>query len=334
MYRWVSMVLICATCTSVYAGSPDWHWTNPKPQGNTLNGLWMATSDEGWAVGEFVIMHWDGSAWSVHAVDMSWYLSNIYGFAENDIWASGSHGLLLHWNGASWQTVMLETTGYQLGAIWGFRSDDVWMQTSTKGILYHFDGSEWALFDTGLDHHFIGFWGAAADDVWAIGDAGVLLHWDGNTWTQEYLSHSFLSDIFGTSANDVRAIGTIVVGDLIIGMVFRWDGTEWTIEEDYLDPTIDCIWGAESDDVWIAGGGTVMYHWDGSAWNHDAPDTHGAIFDMAGLSGADIWGCGAAGTLIHWDGTRWHQVLETPGMCSAVDDLFALLFESDYMKSI
>ncbi|HPQ42436.1 MAG TPA: hypothetical protein PLV45_18835, partial [bacterium] len=231
MVLWMCLVLLCVASAAVsaaaYAGSPGWHWTNPKPQGNSLSGLWMAAPDDVWGVGGFVVMHWDGDDWSTHASEPTWYLTDIFGFSRDDIWASGSSGLLLHWDGISWQTVTLETTGY-LGAIWGYRPDDIWMDTSMKGILYHYDGSGWEQFDTGLDRHFIKFWGAASDDIWAIGDEGSMLHWDGKAWTEVYLSYCFMRDIFGVSGTDIRAIGLKTIyyppdEYFKYGWVFRWD---------------------------------------------------------------------------------------------------------------
>lgn len=291
-------------------GTPGWHWSNPRPQGNILNSIWMAAPDDAWAVGEFTIMHWDGSEWSIHSTDLSWYLTDIFGFSANDIWASGSDGLLLHWDGVSWQTVTLETTGY-LGAIWGYTPDDVWMNTSIQGTLYHFDGSCWEMFDTGTGRSFRKFWGSANDNIWAIGNEGTLLHWNGTDWLEYVATGYVLKDIFGVSESEIWAIGYSCIcywPDVYYeyGLAMRWDGSDWQVETtSWLDPEISCIWGAGEDDVWIGGSGTPMYHWNGTRWIASDPDTHWYVYEMDGVSADDIWGCGAGGHLVHWDGEDW-----------------------------
>lgn len=363
----VEALLLCIVpvfilCMKVSASSPAWHWVNPKPQGNSLQSVWCAAADDAWAVGNYVIMHWDGCEWVIHSSDTSWHLTSIIGFSEDDIWVSGS--MLLHWDGAAWQVVTLEPS-VNLGPVWGFRNDDIWLGTSERGMLYHFDGSGWDLLDTGTGRNFKGFWGAAADDIWAFGDQGTLLHWNGAIWS-EYLDTGFsFSDIHGFSATDIRVIGYASPPDQypMYGLVMKWDGTGWEIEQGWLDPEIWCIWGAAPDDAWIGGSVNGMYHWDGEEWRLEEPDSGWPLYDMDGTSGTDIRSCGAHGTLVHrngsgwqadhsgspatvydicslspwdawsvrenasvgissvhhWDGSRWHQVLEAPGMFSAVD---------------
>jgi hypothetical protein len=308
LIRCVCIMIMWTACAGVCTGSPGWHWLNPEPQGNFLNAVWVAAPDDAWAVGEYAIMHWDGSDWSVHMMDKSLYLRSIFGFSEDNIWASGSNDLLLHWDGSAWQKVPLETTGY-LGTIWGISPDDIWMATNIKGMLYHFDGTIWELFDTGTEQLFSKFWGAAADDIWAIGDQGSLLHWNGESWSVEDKTFYYLDDIHGVSETDIRVIGCY---DFYyppfykFGVVLRWDGTEWEIEDGWLNPDMSCIWGAAPDDFWIGGNGMAMYHWDGKQWKIFDFDNKWHVYDMGGTSGTDIWGCGAAGTLVHMDGTGWN----------------------------
>lgn len=49
-----------------------------------------------------VILHYDGKTWNHHYHGHNQFLTGIYGFSDNDIFAIGNHGLILHYNGDSW----------------------------------------------------------------------------------------------------------------------------------------------------------------------------------------------------------------------------------------
>jgi len=69
-------------------------------------------------------------------------------------------------------------------------------------------------------------WGSAWNDVWAVGEAGVVLHYDGGTWsladTSSLPIHQDLFGIGGRFANDVAAVGANGYG-------ITWDGAGWEI---------------------------------------------------------------------------------------------------------
>src|SRR5207237_5473138 len=51
-------------------------------------------------------------------------------------------------------------------------------------------------------------WGSGASDVWAVGDMGVILHWNGSGWSQVPSGTTkYLRCIWGRSSNDVWAVG-------------------------------------------------------------------------------------------------------------------------------
>ncbi len=92
--------------------------TNP----NYLNAITVVSATDVWAVGYYasgtnmtptLILHWDGSAWSVvpsPSVAASFnYLASVDGVAANDVWTVGyavqnsiAHTLILHWDGSAW----------------------------------------------------------------------------------------------------------------------------------------------------------------------------------------------------------------------------------------
>jgi hypothetical protein len=81
---------------------------------NDLYGVTCAASNDCWAVGEanqasdnqILILHWDGTAWSIANAPMSSSsLINVTCSSSTDCWAAGQRygpTLLVHWDGTSW----------------------------------------------------------------------------------------------------------------------------------------------------------------------------------------------------------------------------------------
>ena len=75
-----------------------------------LLGIWMASAEDGWAVGDNGrILHWDGKRWNIVETEWTTALRGIYGVASNDVWAVGTAGHIIHWNGEEWEEVETET---------------------------------------------------------------------------------------------------------------------------------------------------------------------------------------------------------------------------------
>ena len=44
-------------------------------------------------------------------------------------------------------------------------------------MIVHWNGTAWATFPNKTDDLLRSVWGAASDDVWAVGNSGVILHY-------------------------------------------------------------------------------------------------------------------------------------------------------------
>ncbi len=140
-------------------------------------------------------------------------------------------------------------------------------------------------------------WAAAADDVWAVGNDGIIMHWDGRAWTSRRIpgvSTDFWT-VWGSGPQDVW-----VGGD---GTTYRWNGTAFTQVTGPYEAT--SISGTGPGDIWA-----VMYlnsavqHYDGRVWTETAlPDEDFGCNSVLALGPSDVWI--ACGKLFHFDGTTF-----------------------------
>ena len=228
--------------------------------GGGLNGVWSSASNDVWFAGE-TTLHWDGAAWTqplgeldytnavwgdvtgvVWAVGLdgrtsridasgtpvtaasgtSQPLFGVWGSASTDVWAVGLGGTMLHWQGTDWTPSTIPVATSSLAAVSGNASNDVW-SVGDAGTIVHWDGTTWSSVPSGTTQDLKGAWADGAGDAWAVGghDAGIVLHFDGTAWSQSYHGDSELYAVWGTSTDDVWAVGQ----DLV---VVHWNGTTWT----------------------------------------------------------------------------------------------------------
>ena len=145
---------------------------------NQLFGITAIAANDIWAVGFAggapLAMRWNGSAWSIVAVERNGGLSTeklnaVSGTAGNDVWAVGdgkgiftnqTFATIRHWDGAHW-------------------TEKVCRAASGSNPPDGYEGG-------GPDAYFTGVAAAASNDVWAVGVRGsgpMILHWDGQAWT-------------------------------------------------------------------------------------------------------------------------------------------------------
>lgn len=153
--------------------------------------------------------------------------------------------------------------------------------------------------------------GRSADDVWAVGEAGIILRWNGTYWLSPNRPqvHKAMNGIW-VGEDTAQAAGDIwAVGD--VGTVLHRDGQGiWACPTSITDANLNDIWGSASSDIWAVGSQAAIFHWNGSTWSQVAAPS-GVTADLkavAGSDGSDVWVAGSAGTVLHYDGSSWSQV--------------------------
>jgi len=275
----------------------------------------------------------------------------------------GPHGTLIeNWNGTSWSIVPSpDPTGPGVvGAILqsvsctsasncfavGYSTDD--NGENLNDVILQWNGTAWSIVPgaaTGQTYDQLSTVTClAADDCWAvgnagpeqqnpnflpiypggaIGDQGLIEHWDGTSWTitpsAVYPSPAggYLNGVACVDAGDCWASGsTTGSGGAAAGVLMQhWDGSTWTdVSASVPDSStpailssISCLssvqcWAVGSSGGFGGGGGSgfqpqaVVENWNGSSWSIDPSPNVSALSLLNTVSCVRAVGCLAAGT--------------------------------------
>jgi hypothetical protein len=154
--------------------------TVPSGITQNLSSVWGTSASDVWAVGDEMILHYNGVTWSFSSTSFA-DLRGVWGSSSSDVWAVGilptgdfMGGAILHYNGKSWSTVS-NVPSQALFGVWGSSASDVWAVGSGYTIL-HYDGTNWSSVSSGTTWPLPGIWGSSSSNVWAVGCCGTIVH--------------------------------------------------------------------------------------------------------------------------------------------------------------
>jgi hypothetical protein len=229
------VVVILSGCA---AEPSEWEPAFDAREIGWLMSVWAPSDGTRLAVGGSpevgLVVRFDGTSWERLAIGVEVPLLNwIHGFeAADEVVIVGNGGTVLRYDGTSFRRD--ETlTRENLWGVWGARPDALWAvggsgRPTSEATLLFFDGVRWAPVDLPpLEradvHALFKVWGSAEDDVYAVGQRGVVLHYDGAEWREQQVGASDdLISLWGTGPNEV-----VAVGGRSNGIMARFDGTAW-----------------------------------------------------------------------------------------------------------
>lgn len=188
----------------------------PKPAtgSSTVWGLWQVAPNDVWAVGDGgLAVHFDGTSWTTSQTPAgTGYLNAVWASGASDVWAVGTTGTILHYDGKQWSS-SFNNAMYDLNGVFGLDSRTVWAVGSTStatpgpGEFHKWDGTSWKPVSTGITGKLYGVWASAANDLYATGVGGLILHFNGATWSSSTPTTNDLRFIWGTGPNLFFAVG-------------------------------------------------------------------------------------------------------------------------------
>ncbi len=168
----------------------------------------------------------------------------------------------------------------------------------------------WSLEPSGTAEQLNDVWGASSDDVFAVGNHGVILHYNGSSWTaMECPVAGSLRALWGRSGRDVYAVGNS-------GTILHYNGVAWRQMENPETPEqFNAITGWGAGDVFAGGDDGLMQRLRNGEW--ETISRSGG--DIWGLWGGELWPhrairaafvtVVAAGVGVkHFDGTSWNSL--------------------------
>jgi hypothetical protein len=185
--------------------------------------------------------------------------------------------------------------------------------------------SMWKQVESGTTLDLYDIWGTSKTDVWAVGDKGVIVHYDGHEWTSyESGTDLCLRSVYGFGKDDVWIVGgesrnssnDDVLAEDERGIILHFDGQSWSeVTNDEIGP-LKAIWGLSSNEIYVGGrdlgkeGQGLLMHYNGDVWERlDLQDSK--FYSCRDLWGSDdgrIW-MATGKEVLHFDNSGWTVLL-------------------------
>ena len=320
-----------SSSTTDQAGNASVQWTLGTATNQVVKAWIDAEGTEGvdfLATGEMsktTAMHFDGTNWT-RALETpaapngccGVSLTKIWGASPSSVFAGGSNCggfFTTEFDGTSWKD-FTSCGGGGLDAVTGIggtSATDVWAVVSDAyppnvgQIIEHFDGQTWTnsysnhcnLIQNASCKTVIAVWSRAANDVFAVG-RGLLLHYDGASWTpQSAVPSATLRAIWG----DATTGELFAVGDG--GTIYHYDGNAWAAQASGTARNLTSVWGTSATDVFAVGDGGTILHYDGTSWVAQNGGTTINLHAVWASQPNVVFAGGDAGTIMRYDGTKW-----------------------------
>ncbi|MGB5925597.1 MAG: hypothetical protein WBH01_05830 [Dehalococcoidia bacterium] len=188
---------------------------------------------------------------------------------------------------------------YGLHDIWANSASDIFA-VGDNGVIVHYDGSSWHKMNSGVTSSLSSVWGSSSSDVF-VTTGGTILHYDGSTWSEMATGGYGAGDVWGSSASDVYAVG----GKRIL----HYDGGSWTeIVGTGSSHSRYGVWASSSSDVFVIGSGGRVEHYDGSTWTLMDNLDSAFLLTIWGSSSSDVFAGGDKRAVFHYDGSTWRRM--------------------------
>jgi hypothetical protein len=181
--------------------------------------------------------------------------------------------------------------------------------TSSAGETWTRQNEDWLNLPIDSDEEEMnGIWGSGTGNslkMVAVGAAGILAEWDGETWEVASSSTAIFYAVDGpkeTGGTELIAVGGGGPWDNLTG--------EWTarqVDGDRL--SLNDVWFDGTTAVAVGDDGAIAtYSAEDDKWTAEEHDSGLNLYGVSGNNSSDIWAVGEQGLVLHWNGTKWLTV--------------------------
>ncbi len=231
-------------------------------------------------------------------------INDTLAYAVGEIYQGGERYNVAKWNGESWQLLQFNYQGAapEIKTVFAFNENDIWFDP-----WFHWNGQN--IQELLVDPVFIGvgvnkLWGTSSNDLYAIGNNGLIAHYDGKSWSKiESGTTIDIQDIYG-SRGEILAVASTVFEIPPRKKVMKIEGTNAiTVADDGLPWSLRGIWFTNKT-YFIVGDGAYRCRNIGEIWNQISliQKYKEAI---RGQEINDIVIAGHFGLLLHFNGYNW-----------------------------
>jgi hypothetical protein len=201
-----------------------------------------------------------------------------------------------------WRTLRQGISQAAFHDVWRAATTDIWA-VGDGGVVVHYDGAAWAVAKTiSPAHDLLAVSGTSGADIWTVGRGGLASHFNGTTWTNAPTPGFPYLDGVWASAPN----DVWAVGGP--GVVLHNTGAGWVAVANPTTQTLRHVWGADASHIWAVGdNGTILFY-NGTSWAAQTSGTTHALYGVWGASPTDVYACGQAGDIRHFNGVHWTPV--------------------------
>lgn len=252
--------LACGDNGVIYSKDVTGSWTDlGYSNNNPWNDIHGLSPDEIYAANGDTLMRWDGIDWEPLGTNFN-EIHSLHAVSSSEVWvlsrsADGFDNFIQFWNGSMFN-LSHHTSMDPFNSVWSDAAGDTVMVAANNGYVFRNSGTSWEwLTADSSRRNLYDLDGTSAHDIYAVGQAGLIVHFDGSSWT----------DMSTGEKDTLRAIdGTVAVGDN--GVVFRRSGSSWKAEDSGTTADLHSVCYLGEDNVWAAGEGSQVIHNDGKGW--------------------------------------------------------------------
>ncbi|HEX6789962.1 MAG TPA: hypothetical protein VF247_01510 [Candidatus Krumholzibacteria bacterium] len=161
----------------------SWQWVN-SGLGEELRSVWVGPEGHVVAVGWGpVIVEYDGTTWTKKEIPLSGDLNDVTGVG-NTVFAVGG-GLAGVRKNNHWY--FSRPSGWALNAVWAYAEDRAYAVGNEDNTLWTYDGSRWtpSPIEGPAMPSMSGIWGTSPSNLFILDYYGTLVHFDGSGWREE-----------------------------------------------------------------------------------------------------------------------------------------------------
>lgn len=202
-------------------------------------------------------------------------------------------------------------------AVWGASQNDLYTATHTG--IGRWNGTAWSFAEPVRWRSLYDVRGFGAGDVWAVGDNGIMVHWDGAAWNGFTFNGAAVSpqplNVFEPPARRITLRGIwgaspsalVAVGDS--GTVLVYNGAQWSTRPSGTTATLTDVWGTSATDFYATtSDGRVLRFGATSVSPVAGVQAPGQLNGIWGSSSSNVYAVGDGGLVYRFNGSAWSRV--------------------------